>query len=109
MKTTFLKVLTTMLFIIHQTNIKKPGFLHTLAFIIYRAVTLVLFKHLPKVRPITVRLTHTELSGVTALDFMVEHLDESPLPAGVGDKLRQRFKDVIEEPTTRGFRVKILL
>lgn len=68
-----------------------------------------LFKHLPKVRPITVRLTHTELSGVTALDFMVEHLDESPLPAGVGDKLRQRFKDVIEEPTTRGFRVKIVL
>jgi ABC-type sulfate/molybdate transport systems ATPase subunit len=68
-----------------------------------------LFEHLPKVRPITVRLTHTEISGVTALDFMVEHLDESPLPPGVGDDLRQRFKDVIEEPTTRGFRVKIVL
>jgi uncharacterized protein (UPF0335 family) len=40
---------------------------------------------------------------------MVEHLDESPLPPGVGDDLRQRVKDVIEEPTTRGFRVKIVL
>jgi ABC-type glutathione transport system ATPase component len=68
-----------------------------------------LFEHLPQIRPITVRLTHTEISGVTALDFMVEHLDESPLPPGVGDDLRQRFKDVIEEPTTRGFRVKIVL
>ena len=68
-----------------------------------------LFEHLPKVRPITVRITHTELSGVTALDFMVENLDKSPLPAGVGDNLRQRFKDVIEETTTRGFRVKIVL
>ncbi len=68
-----------------------------------------LFEHLPQIRPITVRMSHTELSGVTALDFMVENINSSPLPAGVRDTLRQRFKDVIEESTTRGFRVKILL
>ena len=69
----------------------------------------VLFRHMPAVRPITVRLTHTELSGVTALDFMVERLTESPLTAAVRDSLRPRVSDLIEEPTTRGFRIKLML
>ena len=69
----------------------------------------VLFQHLSAVRPITVRLTHTELSGVTALDFMVEKRNESPLPESVRTSLRPQVRDIIEEPTKRGFRVKLLL
>ena len=68
----------------------------------------VLFTHLPTVRPMTVRLTHTELSGVTAIDFMVEKLNESPLQPAVREILRQKVRDIIEEPTKRGFRVKLL-
>ena len=69
----------------------------------------VLFQHLPAVRPMTVRLTHTELSGVTALDFMVEKLNETPLSEVVRATLRPQVSDIIEEPTTRGFRVKLIL
>ena len=75
----------------------------------YSLIQEVLFQHLPTVRPVTVRLTHTELSGVTALDFMVEGINESPLQPAVRDSLRPRVADIIEEPTTRGFRVKLLL
>ncbi len=61
-------------------------------------------------RPLTFRLTHTELSGDTALDFMVEGLSESPLKAdGSMDGIRARVKAVVEEPTVRGFRVKLLI
>ena len=64
--------------------------------------------------PFTLRITHSELSDVTALDFMVENLDSSPLQApGVSPSLlediRPMCKEVIEEPTTRGFRVKLSL
>ena len=69
----------------------------------------VLFQHLPAVRPMTVRLTHTELSGVTALDFMTEGLNESPLTQTIRESLSQQVTDIIEEQTTRGFRVKLLL
>jgi ABC-type polar amino acid transport system ATPase subunit len=69
----------------------------------------VLFQHFPTLRPITVRLTHTELSGVTALDFMVEKLNESPLQPAARENLRQKVHDIIEEPTKRGFRIKLLL
>jgi len=69
-----------------------------------------LFRHLRIFRPLTLRLTHTELSGETALDFMVEGLSASPLQAdGSTDSLRARVKDIIEEPTSRGFRIKVLL
>ena len=69
----------------------------------------VLFQHLPAVRPMTVRLTHTELSGVTALDFMVEKRNDTPLSEAVRASLRPQVSDIIEEPTTRGFRVKLIL
>ena len=64
--------------------------------------------------PFTLRITHSELSDVTALDFMVEGLDSSPLrapgvPPTLLDDLRPLCKEVIEEPTTRGFRVKLSL
>ena len=68
-----------------------------------------LFYHLKDVRPITVRLTHTELSGITALDFMVENLKETPLQPATRDTLRQKVSDIIEETTTRGFRVKVII
>ena len=69
-----------------------------------------LSNHLKDVRPLTMRLTHAELSSETALDFMVEGAQTSPLPEGdTLDDIRAKVKDIVEEPTSRGFRVKILL
>ena len=64
--------------------------------------------------PLTVRITHSELSGVTTLDFMVEGTDTSPLRSSLvtddlWTELNSLCKEVIEEPTSRGFRVKLSL
>ena len=75
----------------------------------YSLVKEMLFGHLAGLRPLTVRLTHAELSGETALDFMAEGLQESPLPDTAREALRAQVKDLVEEPTARGFRVKLLL
>ena len=76
----------------------------------YAIVQEVLFEHLKGIRPLTFRLTHAELSGETALDFMVEGLTQSPLPKNEAvESLRSRVKSIVEETTTRGFRVKIIL
>ena len=76
----------------------------------YSIINEMLFEHLKGIRPLTLRLTHAELSGETALDFMAEGLTESPLPKNEAvESLRSRVKSIVEEPTTRGFRVKILL
>ncbi len=76
----------------------------------YEIVEEMLFEHMRQYRPLTLRLTHAELSGETALDFMVEGLDRSPLPQGPQlDGIRAKAKGIVEEPTTRGFRVKILI
>ena len=76
----------------------------------YAIIKEMLFEHLKGIRPLTFRITHAELSGETALDFMVEGLTESPLPRNeVVEKLRSRVKDIVEEPTGRGYRVKLLL
>jgi hypothetical protein len=40
---------------------------------------------------------------------MVENLDHSPLNDAARDSLRPQVKDLIEEPTSRGFRVKLIL
>ena len=69
----------------------------------------VLFTHMRDIRPLTLRLTYAELSGVTALDFMVEGLDHTPLTETARVSLRPQVKDLIEETTTRGFRVKLVL
>ena len=53
--------------------------------------------------------TLKKLSGVTALDFMVEHLDRSPLNDAAREALQKQVKQLIEEPTSRGFRVKLIL
>ena len=76
----------------------------------YAIIKEMLFEHLHGIRPLTFRITHAELSGETALDFMAEGVTESPLPDNDAVKsLRSRVKDIVEEPTTRGFRVKVII
>ena len=60
-------------------------------------------------RPITVRITHSEQSGITALDFMVEKMTTTPLADAQRNALSGQCKQVIEEPTKRGFRVKLII
>jgi ABC-type polar amino acid transport system ATPase subunit len=60
-------------------------------------------------RPMTVRITFSELSGETALDFMVEGMNASPLDSVQKEKLGALCGKIVEEPTDRGFRIKLLL
>ncbi len=60
-------------------------------------------------RPITVRITHSEQSGVTALDFMVEKMETTPLTDAQRSILAGECQQVVEEPTERGFRVKLII
>ncbi len=69
----------------------------------------VLNVHLKGIRPLTYRLTYTEMTDVTALDFMVENLNSSPLNASMRMAIQPRVKEIIEETTKRGFRVKLIL
>jgi len=75
----------------------------------YSLIKEVLFTHMRTIRPLTLRMTHTELSGVTTVDFMVENLDHSPLTDAARASLRPQVKDLIEEPTKRGFRIKLII
>ena len=60
-------------------------------------------------RPITVRITHSEQSGVTALDFMVEKMTATPLTDTHRSALSAACRQVVEESTKRGFRVKLII
>lgn len=60
-------------------------------------------------RPITVRITHSEQSAVTALDFMVEQMTATPLSDAQRSELSALCQQVVEEPTKRGFRVKLII
>lgn len=65
-------------------------------------------------KPLTIRLNYSELSGETSLDFMIEGLESSPLKAGTIDKdtlkkIQSLCKEIVEEPTLRGFRVKLCI
>ena len=60
-------------------------------------------------RPITVRITHSEQSGVTALDFMVEKMTATPLSEEQRSALVGQCQQLVEEPTERGFRVKLMI
>ena len=40
---------------------------------------------------------------------MVEHQSESPLTDAARESLRPQVKELIEEPTTRGFRIKLIV
>ena len=64
--------------------------------------------------PMTIRITHSELSEDTALDFMVEGQNTSPLRAPDVTKatikeISALCREIVEEPTSRGFRVKLRL
>ncbi len=60
-------------------------------------------------RPIIVRITHSEQSLVTALDFMVEKMTATPLNDAYRSELSGQCRQVIEEETKRGFRVKLII
>ena len=60
-------------------------------------------------RPITVRITHSEQSLVTTLDFMVEKMTATPLNDAHRSELSGQCRQVIEEETKRGFRVKLII
>ena len=75
----------------------------------YSLTKQMLFEFMRNIRPLTVRMTHAELSGETALDFMVENMTESPLAEEARKKLKTQVAELIEEPTTRGFRIKLIL
>ena len=60
-------------------------------------------------RPIIVRITHSEQSLVTALDFMVGKMTAPPLNDAHRRELSGQCRQVIEEETKRGFRVKLII
>jgi len=75
----------------------------------YALIKEILFERMREYRPITIRLTHTELTGVTALDIMVEHLTKSPFTDADRQALQPKIQELIEESTSRGFRIKMIL
>lgn len=48
-------------------------------------------------------------NGVTSLDFMVEKMEATPLSNAQRSELAAQCQQVVEEPTTRGFRVKLII
>ena len=60
-------------------------------------------------RPVTVRITHSEQSGVTALNFMVEKITATPLNDVQCSELTGQCQKRVEEPTKRGFCVKLII
>ena len=65
---------------------------------------------LPDYRDITVRLTYGEIKNVAALDFMIKDLDHSPITPEMDlSMIKEYSKEIIEEPTKLGFRVKVIL
>jgi hypothetical protein len=77
-----------------------------------RIADLMTTRVLPGAYPYTLRLTYSELTDVAALDYMKEHMETSPLQgadARAVEELRSLCKEIVEEPTTRGFRVKFIL
>ena len=76
----------------------------------YSIISEMLFEHLGGIRPLTFRITFAELSGETALDFMIEGASASPIKdPSVLDGIRKKAQAIVEEPTARGFRIKILI
>ena len=76
----------------------------------YSIISEMLFEHLGGIRPLTFRITFAELSGETALDFMIEGASASPIKDSAAlDGIRQKALAIVEEPTARGFRIKILI
>ena len=60
-------------------------------------------------RPITVRINHSEQWNITALDFMVEKMEATPLSEEQRSELAGLCQEIVEEPTARGFRVRLII
>lgn len=75
----------------------------------YALVKEMLFTHMRSFRPLTMRLTHTEQTGITALDFMVRNLTATPLNNEQHNALKSNCQQIVEEPTKLGFRVKLII
>ena len=60
-------------------------------------------------RPMTARITHSDYSGITSLGFMVENMTATPLSEKQRSQLATQCLEVVEEPTERGFRVKLII
>ena len=60
-------------------------------------------------RPLVVRMTHSEMSGVTTLDFMVRNQQTTPLSDEQRNRLSGLCRQVVEEPTALGFRVRLII
>ncbi len=82
----------------------------------YEAVDVIVDKMLLQVlseyRPITMRLTYSEQTEIVALDFMIRDLNSSPLKSidpQLLANVRILSKEIIEEPTTLGFRLKVVV
>ena len=59
-----------------------------------------------------IRLTHSELSDESSLDFMLEGATESPLEDNgivTREEILSHCLNIIEEPTTKGFRVRLMI
>jgi ABC-type glutathione transport system ATPase component len=76
---------------------------------VHRLTSRMLDDVMAQYRPITVRVTHSEQSAVTALDFMVEQMTVTPLSDAQRSELSGLCRQVVEEETKRGFRVKLIL
>ena len=65
-------------------------------------------------KPLTIRITHSELTEQSTLDFMLEGQETSPLsgpdvPPAFPDELRSLCKEVQEEATSRGYRIRLVM
>ena len=60
-------------------------------------------------RPITVRINHSEQWNISVLDFMVEKMEATPLSEEQRSELSGLCQEVVEEPTKRGFRVRLVI
>ena len=73
-------------------------------------ITREMLRELASYQNLTVRLSYGELKGVTSVDFMIKDLDHSPLSSDMDLALvRENSKEIVEETTALGYRVKVIL
>lgn len=69
-----------------------------------------MLRELAAYRNVTVRLSYGEVKDVTSVDFMIKGLDRSPLTPEMDlSQIRGNSREIVEEPTSLGFRVKVIL
>lgn len=69
-----------------------------------------MLRELAAYRNVTVRLSYGEVKDVTSVDFMIKGLDRSPLTPEMDlSQIRGNSREIVEEPTSLGYRVKVIL